>query len=158
MTDTANGPKIGISVSNFDDSTLRRVRQLGITNVHSSGGAGSSDSNFGRENELPWTDETLGADVKALAAYGIKLGIKMITGFPNAIYGRTSRDEDIEKVIESVKCAGRLEIPVVEYNWYAHRIVEGYSFVEGRGGAKYKEFDYQSLTLLTLCGTTSLTS
>ena len=145
MTDTANGPKIGISVSNFDDSTLRRVRQLGITNVHSSGGAGSSDSNFGRENELPWTDETLGADVKALAAYGIKLGIKMITGFPNAIYGRTSRDEDIEKVIESVKCAGRLEIPVVEYNWYAHRIVEGYSFVEGRGGAEYKEFDYQSI-------------
>ena len=145
MTDTPNGPKIGISVSNFDDSTLRRVRQLGITNVHSSGGAGSSNSNFGRENQLPWTDETLGADVKALAAHGIKLGIKMITGFPNAIYGRPGRDEDIEKVIESVKCAGRLGIPVVEYNWYAHRIIEGYSYVEGRGGSEYHAFDYESI-------------
>ena len=72
MTDTPNGPKLGISVSDFSDSTLRRVRQLGITNVHSSGGAGSSDSNFGRENQLPWTDAGLGGDVKKLEAHGIK--------------------------------------------------------------------------------------
>ena len=85
MTDTPNGPKLAISVAQFDDATLRRVRQLGITNVHSSGGAGSSDSNFGREDQLPWTEEGLGANVKALEAHGIKLGIKMITGFPNAI-------------------------------------------------------------------------
>ena len=71
MTDTANGPKLAISISDFSDSTLRRVRQLGITNVHSSGGAGSSDSNFGREHQLPWTEESLGADVKALSAHGI---------------------------------------------------------------------------------------
>ena len=145
MTDTPNGPKLAISVANFEEATLRRVRQLGITNVHASGGAGSSDSNFGREHQLPWTEETLGADVKALEKHGIKLAIKMITGFPNAIYNRPGRDEDIEKVIESIKVAGRLEIPVVEYNWYAHRIIEGYSYVEGRGGAKYHHFDYESI-------------
>jgi len=145
MTDTLNSPKIGISVSNFDESTLRRVRQLGITNIVAGAGAGSSDSNFGRENQLPWTDEALEADVITLADHGIKLGIKMITGFPNAIYGRPGRDEEIENVIESVKVAGRLEIPVVEYNWYAHRGIEGYSDVEGRGGALYRAFDYESL-------------
>jgi len=143
MTDTVDGPKLAISISDFSDSTLRRVRQLGITNVHSSGGAGSSDSNFGREDQLPWTEESLGADVNALAAHGIKLAIKMITGFPNAIYGRPGRDEEIDRVIESVRVAGRLEIPVVEYNWYAHRIIEGYYNVEGRGGAGYRAFDYE---------------
>ncbi|NQW19312.1 MAG: mannonate dehydratase [Chloroflexi bacterium] len=145
MTDTANGPKIGISVSNFDNATLRRVRQLGITIVHSSGGAGSSDSNFGREKQLPWTEEVLGGQVRALEAHGIKLGIKMITGFPNAIYGRPGRDEEIENVIESIKIAGRLGIPVVEYNWYAHRIIEGYYYVEGRGGSEYHAFDYEKI-------------
>jgi mannonate dehydratase len=69
----------------------------------------------------------------------------MITGFPNAIYGRPGRDEEIENVIESVKVAGRLEISVVEYNWYAHRITEGYSYVEGRGGSEYHAFDYESI-------------
>lgn len=145
MTDTPNGPKLAISIANFEEATLRRVRQLGITNIHSSGGAGSSNSNFGRENQLPWTEAKLGADVKALEKHGIKMAIKMITGFPNAIYNRPGRDEDIEKVIESIRVAGRLEIPVVEYNWYAHRIVEGYSYVEGRGGAQYHHFDYQSI-------------
>lgn len=145
MTDTANGPKLCISIDDYSDATLRRVRQLGITNIHSSGGSGSSNSNFGRENQLPWTEEGLGADVKALEKHGIKMAIKMITGVPNAIYGRPGRDEEIDKVIESVKVAGRLGLPVVEYNWYAHRIVEGYSYVEGRGGAKYHAFDYESI-------------
>ncbi|HCI85803.1 MAG TPA: hypothetical protein DHV68_03045 [Dehalococcoidia bacterium] len=145
MTDTPKGPKLCISVADYSDATLRRVRQLGITNIHSSGGAGSSNSNFGREHQLAWTEEGLGADIKALERHGIKMDIKMITGFPNAIYGRPGRDEEIEKVIESIRVAGRLEIPVVEYNWYAHRITEGYFYVEGRGGSEYHAFDYEKI-------------
>ena len=145
MTDLPDGPKIGISVADFSDATLRRVRQLGITTVHSSGGAGSSNTNFGRENQLPWTLDGLGADVRALEKHGIKMGIKMITGFPKAIYGKPDRDEQIEKVIESVRVAGQLGIPVVEYNWYAHRIIEGYYYVEGRGGSEYHAFDYEKI-------------
>jgi mannonate dehydratase len=50
----------------------------------------------------------------------------MIVGFPNAIYGRPSRDAEIEKVQQSIRAAGRAGLPVVEYNFYAHHIVEGY--------------------------------
>jgi len=45
----------------------------------------------------------------------------MIGGFNNAIYGRPGRDEEIEKVIASIQAAGKAGLPVIEYNWYAHR-------------------------------------
>jgi mannonate dehydratase len=66
----------------------------------------------------------------------------MIAGFPNAIYNRPDRDADIDKVIQSVKAAGRVGLPVVEYNWYAHRAMEGYFEEPGRAGAGWTGFDY----------------
>jgi hypothetical protein len=69
----------------------------------------------------------------------------MISGFNNAIYARAGRDEDIEKVIQSVKAAGRAGLPVVEYNWYAHRAMEGYFEETGRAGAGWTGFDYERM-------------
>jgi mannonate dehydratase len=65
----------------------------------------------------------------------------MIGGFPNTIYGRPGRDEEIEKVKESIRVAGKVGLPVVEYNFYAHRIVEGYYEEIGRAGAGLTAFD-----------------
>ena len=36
------------------------------------------------------------------------------------------KDEDIDNVIRSIRAAGKAGLPVVEYNWYAHRAMEGY--------------------------------
>jgi len=68
-------------------------------------------------------------------AGGLSLGNLMISGFPNSIYGRPGRDEEIEKVKQSIRAAGKVGLPVVEYNFYAHRIVEGYYEEIGRAGA-----------------------
>jgi mannonate dehydratase len=38
--------------------------------------------------------------------------------------------------------AGKLGLPVVEYNFYAHRLTEGYKLEEGRAGAGYTAYDY----------------
>jgi len=68
----------------------------------------------------------------------------MIGGFNNAIYGRPGRDEEIEKVIASIRAAGKVGLPVIEYNWYAHRAMEGY-FEETddvRPGVGWTGFDY----------------
>jgi mannonate dehydratase len=67
----------------------------------------------------------------------------MIAGFNNAIYARPGRDEDIDKVIRSIKAAGKVGLPVVEYNWYAHRAMEGYFEETGRAGAGWTGFDYE---------------
>src|SRR5262249_10103329 len=77
-----------------------------------------------------------------LAANGLTLGNLMIAGFPNAIYNRTGKDRDIERVIQSIKAAGRVGLPVVEYNWYAHRAMEGDFEETGRPGAGCTGVDY----------------
>ncbi len=83
--------------------------------------------------------------MERLKANGLTLANLMIVGFPNAIYNRPGKDEDIEKVIQSIKAAGRVGLPVVEYNWYAHRAMEGYFEETGRAGAGWTGFDFQRM-------------
>ena len=83
--------------------------------------------------------------VDKLKAGGVTLGNLMIGGFPNTIYGRPGRDEEIEKVRQSIQAAGQVGIPVVEYNFYAHRAMEGYYEEVGRGGAGLTGVDYDRM-------------
>lgn len=145
MTDRDDGPKLTLSILDTEESTLRRVKQLGVKYIHMSPGDGVSTSSKIGMASLPWTEESLGARVKALEKAGMKLFAHMISGFPDAVYGRPNKDRDIENVIKSIKVAGKLGVPVVEYNWYAHRIIEGYYDAPGRGGATYIAFDYQRI-------------
>ncbi len=43
---------------------------------------------------------------------------------------------------QSIRAAGRVGLPVVEYNFYAHRAMEGYYAEPGRSSAGYTAFDY----------------
>jgi mannonate dehydratase len=45
-------------------------------------------------------------------------------------------------VRQSIRAAGRAGLPVIEYNFYAHRLVEGYYEETGRAGAGLTAFDY----------------
>jgi len=111
-------------------AAARRIRQLGVTHVISGGGP------------IPWDEARLDNLMTRLTDNGLTLANLMIAGFPNAIYNRPGKDEDIEKVIQSVRAAGRVGLPVVEYNWYAHRAMEGYFEETGRAGAGWTGFDY----------------
>ena len=116
-----------------DESGGRRIRQLGVEHVISGFGG------------IPWDEARLKDLTDRLKTQGLSLSNVMIAGFPNAIYNRPGKDEDIEKVIQSVKVAGKLGIPVVEYNWYAHRAMEGYFEETGRAGAGWTGFDYERM-------------
>jgi mannonate dehydratase len=116
-----------------DEAGARRVRQLGVEHVI---------SGLGR---IPWEESRLKDLMDRLKANGLTLGNVMIGGFSNAIYARSGRDEDIEKVIQSIRVAGKIGLPVVEYNWYAHRAMEGYFEETGRAGAGWTGFDYNRM-------------
>ena len=75
---------------------------------------------------IPWDEARLRDIVERLKSAGLTLANVMIGGFPNAIYGRPGRDEEIDNVRESIRAAGRSGMPVIEYNFYAHRAMEGY--------------------------------
>jgi mannonate dehydratase len=115
------------------DEAIRKVTQLGVYHVLSNGPA------------LPWTAEELQPIVDKLKAGGLTLGNLMINGFTNTLYGRAGRDEEIEKVKQSIQAAGKVGVPVVEYNFYAHRAMEGYFEQTGRGGAGLTGMDYDRM-------------
>jgi mannonate dehydratase len=117
-------------LTGVDDAGSRRIKQLGVNYVLTGG------------PKIPWQEEQLKEMMDRLKANGITLGNLMIAGFPNTLYGRPGRDEEIANVIQSVRVAGRVGLPVVEYNFYAHRIIEGYYEETGRAGAGYTAFDH----------------
>jgi mannonate dehydratase len=69
----------------------------------------------------------------------------MISGFPNTLYGKPGRDGEIDKFIQSIRAAGKIGLPVIEYNFYAHRLTEGYYEEAGRAGAGMTAFDYDKV-------------
>ncbi|MBZ5591678.1 MAG: mannonate dehydratase [Acidobacteriia bacterium] len=121
----------GLSAGNLVDAGMRRVKQLGVDHVLMGGGP-----------RIPWEESRIRSIMENLKSGGLTLGNMMISGFPNTLYGRSGRDEEIEKIQQSIRAAGRAGLPVVEYNFYAHRIVEGYYEETGRAGAGLTAFDY----------------
>ena len=124
----------GLPAGNSEEAVsaaARRLRQLGVEYAIT----GLSG--------IPWKENALRALLERYRENGITVANVMISGFPRAIYNRPGRDEDIENVIASIQAAGRCGLPVVEYNWYAHRAMEGYFGEEGRAGAGWTGFDYE---------------
>lgn len=119
-----------LAAGKTDEAGIRRVRQLGVTHALTGG------------PKIPWTFEQIQTMREKLKAGGISLDNLMIGGFTKTLYGLPGRDEEIEMVKQSIRAAGKAGLPVVEYNFYAHRLVEGYYESTGRGGAGYTSFDY----------------
>jgi mannonate dehydratase len=119
----------GLSAGTIDAAGCRKIKQLGVDYVLTGG------------PRIPWVESQLGEMMDKLKAGGLTLGNLMIAGFPNTIYGRPGRDEEIEKVNQSIRVAGKVGLPVVEYNFYAHRITEGYYAETGRADAGLTAFD-----------------
>ena len=107
---------------------MRQMKQLGIDYVHMGVGP------------IPWKVEELRSLKERFMAEGLSIANLMIGGFPNVILGREGRDAEIENVKKSLIAAGEAGIPVVEYNFYVDRFMEGYYEVKGRGGAGMTAF------------------
>jgi mannonate dehydratase len=111
-----------------EDSAMRRVKQLGVDYVLMGGPS------------IPWEEAEIKRRIDRLKSGGLTLFNMMISGFPKTLYGQAGRDEEIDKVRESIRAAGRAGLPVIEYNFYAHRAVEGYYEETGRAGAGLTAF------------------
>ena len=125
-------PKICLGVSGVvDEPGMRRVKQIGVDHVLT-GGPG-----------LPWEEAEVRARIERFKAGGLTLCNMMISGFDDVIWGRPGAGAQIDHVITSIRAAGKAGLPVIEYNFYAHRLTEGYKEETGRAGAGYTAYDYE---------------
>ena len=114
-----------------DEANMRRVKQIGVDHVLTGG------------PRIPWDEADVRARIERFKAGGLTLYNMMISGFDDVIFGRPGADAQIENVIASIRAAGRAGLPVIEYNFYANRLMEGYKEEKGRAGAGYTAYDYE---------------
>jgi mannonate dehydratase len=137
-------PTICENVPDVEERTLRWAAQLGIEALALPGRLADP------EGLGYWTEANTRAIAEKLAAHGLRVGIMMLHNVtPRIILGRPGRDEDIEKVQRSIRAAAAAGYPVVEYNFYNHRAVEGYAPEPiGRGGSTYTTYDDARMQVL----------
>ena len=123
-------PKLCVGGAGSDVNRMKDIKQMGVDYVLGGGG------------QIPWKEENLRTMMDRAKESGLTIINLMIGGFPNCIYGRDGRDEEIAKVKESIVAASKVGLPVVEYNWYIDRLMEGYYYKEGRGGSGITAYDY----------------
>ena len=118
---------------NTDEKSMRRLKQIGINYVSSVALPGQ------------WVESDLRGYMDNFKNNGLTLYNLMYVVGADIILARPNRDEEINKIIESLKVAGRCGLANVEYNWYVDRLTDGYFEVEGRGGSGITGFDYSKV-------------
>ena len=124
-------PRICLGAFGGNEAMLRNLKQIGVDYVLSGG------------PQIPWTEDSLLSYMKPFKAAGIQVINLMIGGFNDVIWGKPGADAQIENLIKSIRAAGKVGLPVIEYNFYANRLTEGYKEEIGRGGAGYTAHDYE---------------
>ena len=123
-------PKICVGIGAGDTKSMRQYKQAGVDYVLMGG------------PKTPWTEQSLREIMDPFRAEGLTVINMMIGGNNNIIYGREGRDEELRIIQDSIVAAGKAGLPVVEYNFYAHRFMAGYYEVIARGGSGVTGFDY----------------
>jgi len=78
-----------------------------------------------------WTEENIRRTIQTAKDAGLVAYNAMINVPNSVIYGRDTRAKDLEPFIASIEAAGKAGLPVVEYNFYAHRIIEAITRASG---------------------------
>ena len=126
-------PKICVgSGPGADAAAMIEWKQVGVNHVL-----------MGGPRERPWKVAALREVMDRYEAHGIHIINLMIGGLEDMVWGRPSSGEVIEMMIESIRAAGKAGVPVIEYNFYAHRLTEGYVEEPGRAGAGYTAYNYE---------------
>jgi len=123
-------PKI-CAYGGINAAANRALQQVGVFHVIGGGGGG-----------MPWTEEGIRRNIDRFKEQGMTVVNAMIGGMNHIIRGGPNRDQEIENIIKSTQAAGKAGLPCIEYNFYAHRLTEGYEEELGRGGSGLTRFNY----------------
>lgn len=124
-------PKLCVGIGAGDKKIMKQYKQVGVDFVLMGG------------PKVPWTEQSLRDIMDPFKTEGLAVINMMIGGNQNIIYGREGRDQELRNIQDSIVAAGKAGLPVVEYNFYAHRFMAGYYEILARGGSGTTAFDYE---------------
>ena len=110
---------------------MRRVKQIGVDHVLTGG------------PKIPWTEADVRARIERFKAGGLTLCNLMISGFNDVIWGGRAPTRRSRTSSRRSAPPARPACRSIEYNFYAHRLMEGYKEETGRAGAGYTAYDYE---------------
>jgi mannonate dehydratase len=135
-------PPLSENLADVNPETLRWLRQLGCRHVIFQG----TDS-VDRGKKGFWTAEEIRPVKRACEAAGLVLESMMIPidFYRKARLGQRGLNREIENVCRTIRAVGEEGIPMLEWRFWPDSYWDdrvGYYWVEGRGRARYKAFDY----------------
>ncbi len=135
-------PKLSENLADVNPDTLRWLAQLGCKHVIFQGTDGVDSERKGY-----WSAGDVRAVRKSCEKAGLVLESMMIPidFYRKARLGQKGRDQEIENVCLTIRVAGEEGVPMLEWRFWPDFYWDdrvGYYTVEGRGGARYKAFDY----------------
>lgn len=152
---SSNGIKIGKGLADVSLETLRFYRQIGVQEVAMPSRyvdtvrpsrphvPPAQTGPAGPQGE-PWDPAELGRIRARIAQFGLAATTMGLHISGNILLGRPGREEDTEKIKQSIRAAAAAGLRVLTYNFTALRASEGYYPVDGhgRGGAHLRAFDF----------------
>jgi mannonate dehydratase len=138
-------PKLSENLADVNPDTLRWLKQLGCKHVIFQG----TDS-VDTEKKGYWSPGDVRAVRKSCEQAGLTLESMMIPidFYRKARLGQAGRDKEIDNVCRTIRAAGEEGLPMMEWRFWPDFYWDdrvGYYFVEGRGGARLKAFDYSRI-------------
>src|SRR5262249_25861723 len=135
-------PKLSENLADINPETLRWLGQLGCKHVIFQGTDGVD-----AERKGYWAPGDVRVACKSCEKAGLFLESMMIPidFYRKARLGQDGRDQEIENVCRTIRTAGEEGVPMLEWRFWPDFFWDervGYYTVEGRGGARYKAFDY----------------
>jgi mannonate dehydratase len=135
-------PKLSENLADVQPETLRWLAQLGCKHVIFQGTDGVDADKKGY-----WSPGDVRAARKACEQAGLILESMMIPidFYLQARLGKPGRDKEIDHVCRTIRAAGAEGVPMLEWRFWPDFYWDervGYYTVEGRGGTRYKAFDY----------------
>lgn len=153
--------KIGKGIGNVSEETLRFYSQIGVEEVSMPTRYHVPATDFLAPRPLvpptqsgpkgdqgpPWDESELIRVKDRFESFGLIPTVSSLGLSGNITMGKEGRDKDLEITERNITIAGRVGLKVLTYSFTALRPSEGYGalYGKGRGGADYRDFDYDRI-------------
>jgi len=135
-------PKLSENLGDVKPATLRWLKQIGCNHVIFQGtdAVDADGKGFWTVADVQRVKKSCEAAELTLESMMLPIGL-----YRQACLGQAGRNEEIDKVCRTIRAVGQADVPMLEWRFWPDFYWDesvGYHTVPGRGGTRYRAFDY----------------